>query len=107
MEQCLQAPHPRSIHGPSADRCPWHASSRARKYSYTDQIDQLIRKAYLSRLDSKTRPDIRLLAKKVGVPHWVLKKRARELGLARTKELPWSEPELEILHSAIQFCITL
>jgi hypothetical protein len=31
------------------------------------------------------------------MPHWALKKRARELGLARTKELPWSERELEIL----------
>ena len=31
------------------------------------------------------------------MPHWALKKRARELGLARTKELPWSETELEIL----------
>jgi hypothetical protein len=31
------------------------------------------------------------------MPHWALKKRARELGLARTKEQPWSEPELAIL----------
>ena len=68
-----------------------------RKYVFTDQIDQLIREIYLSQRDVKTRPDIRLLAKKVGMPHWALKKRARELGLARTKELPWSERELEIL----------
>ena len=74
------------------------ARSRGRrKYTFTDQIDQFIREAYLSPADSKTRPGIRLLAKKVGIPHWALKKRARELGLARTKELPWSEPELEIL----------
>jgi hypothetical protein len=38
-----------------------------------------------------------MLAKKVGIPHWALKKRARDLGLARTKEQPWSEPELTIL----------
>ena len=68
-----------------------------RKYTFTDQIDQFIREAYLSRPDNKTRPGISVLAKKVGIPHWALKKRARELGLARTKELPWSEPELEIL----------
>jgi hypothetical protein len=37
------------------------------------------------------------LAKKVGMPHWALKKRARELGLARTKEQRWDERELEIL----------
>jgi hypothetical protein len=68
-----------------------------RKYTFTDQIDQLIREFYLDRSDSKTRPGIRILAKKVGIPHWALKKRARELGLARTKESPWSEPELEML----------
>jgi hypothetical protein len=70
-----------------------------RKYIFTDQIDQLVREIYLKSPDAKTRPGIRLLllAKKIGMPHWALKKRARELGLARTKELPWSEPELEIL----------
>ena len=68
-----------------------------RKYVFTDQIDQLVREIYLKSPDAKTRPGIRLLAKKVGMPYWALKKRARELGLARTKELPWGEPELEIL----------
>ena len=68
-----------------------------RKYVFTDQIDQLIRESYHSRRDEKTRLNIRLLAKKVGMPHWALKKRARELGLARTKELPWNESELAIL----------
>jgi hypothetical protein len=68
-----------------------------RKYVFTDQIDQLIREIYLNQRDAKTRSGIRLLSKKVGMPHWALKKRARELGLARTKELPWSEPELAIL----------
>ncbi len=68
-----------------------------RKYIFTDQIDQLVREIYLDAPSAKSRPGIRLLAKKVGMPHWALKKRARELGLARTKEQPWSEPELEIL----------
>jgi len=67
------------------------------KYTFTNQIDELIRAIYLDRPGAKTRPGIRVLAKKVGIPHWALKKRARELGLARTKENPWSEPELEIL----------
>ena len=43
------------------------------------------------------RPGLPRLAKKVGMPQWALKKRARDLGLARTKELHWSERELEIL----------
>jgi len=68
-----------------------------RKHVFNHQIDQLIREIYLSNRSARTRPGIRLLAKKVGIPHWALKKRARELGLARTKELPWSERELEIL----------
>ena len=72
------------------------AQSR-RKYVFNDQIDQFIREIYLNHRATKTRPGIRLLAKKVGVPHWALKKRARELGLSRTKELPWSEAELGIL----------
>ena len=72
------------------------AKSR-RKYVFTDQIDQFIREIYRNRRESKTCSGIRLLSKKVGMPHWALKKRARELGLARTKELPWSERELEVL----------
>ena len=52
-----------------------------RKYIFTDQIDQRIREIYQNHPDAKTRPGIRLLAKKVGMPHWALKKRARELGL--------------------------
>src|SRR5208337_4391732 len=68
-------------------------AKRRRKYIFSDQIDHLIREIYLSPPKAKTRPGIRLLAKKVGMPHWALKKRARELGLARTKELPWSERE--------------
>src|SRR3974377_903435 len=68
-----------------------------RKYIFTDQIAQLIREIYLSHRGAKTRSGIRPLARKVGMPHWALKKRARELGLARTKELPWSELELAIL----------
>jgi hypothetical protein len=80
----------------SCDPCRTKVQSR-RKYVFTDQIDHLIREVYLSPPKAKTRPSIRLLAKKVGMPHWALKKRARELGLARTKELPWHEAELGIL----------
>jgi len=67
------------------------------KYVFTDQIDQLIREIYMNHRDAKTGFGTRSLGKKVGIPQWALKKRARELGLARTKELPWSEPELAIL----------
>ena len=68
-----------------------------RRYVFTDQIDQLIRGIYLNRPAARKLLGIRPLAKRIGMPHWALKKRARELGLARTKESPWSEPELAIL----------
>lgn len=70
---------------------------RRRKYLFNHEIDRLIRETYLRDPGARTRPGIRILSKRVGIPHWALKKRARELGLARTKEKPWSEPELEIL----------
>ena len=90
---------PPPVHQRCGETCAWNRAKAQgrRKYVFTDQIDQLIREIYLSHPDAKTRPGIRLLAKKVDMPHWALKKRARELGLARTKEKPWSEAELEIL----------
>jgi hypothetical protein len=75
----------------------WTKTQGRRKYIFTDQIDQLIREIYLMHPGARKRPGIRLLATKVGMPHWALRKRARELGLARIKERPWSEPELDIL----------
>ena len=78
------------------DNRPLRARTR-NKYLFTDQIDQRIREIYLNHPDARTRPGIRLLAKQSEIPHWALKRRARELGLARTKEKPWSEPELAIL----------
>lgn len=72
-------------------------AARRRKYIFTARLDERIRDIYLTHLGAKTRPGIRQLAEQVGIPHWALKKRARELGLARTKEKPWTEAELAIL----------
>lgn len=68
-----------------------------RKYVFTERLDQCIREIYLQNPHSRTRPGIRQLASQSGIPRWAIKKRARDLGLARTKEKPWSEPELTIL----------
>ena len=76
---------------------PGQRFRRRRKYIFMARIDQRIREIYLNHPDAKTRPGIRQLAEQIGIPHWAVKKRARELGLARTKEKPWSEPELVIL----------
>jgi hypothetical protein len=93
-ECSLPAPHQRRVGQRGRDLTK---AERRRKYRFTDQNDQLIRAIYLSHPGAKTRPGIRMLAKKAGIPDWALKKRARELGLVRTKEKPWSEAELDIL----------
>src|ERR1035438_566911 len=98
MEQlCVHEAGPVCAATVSGDDRRGSKAKRRRKYIFSDQIDHLIREIYLSPPKTKTRPGIRLLSKKVGMPHWALKKRARELGLARTKELSWSERELQIL----------
>ena len=97
MEQ-LYASHPQPVcKATLCVACDRVKVQSRRKYVFTDQIDRLIRESYHNRQNERTRFSVRALAKKVGMPHWALKKRARELGLARTKELPWSERELEIL----------
>jgi len=97
MEQLYASQSP-PVCNPTLCVAPHHVRVPSRrKYVFTDQIDRLIQESYHNRRDEKTRFNIRSLAKKVGMPHWALKKRARELGLARTKELPWSEAELVIL----------
>lgn len=79
------------------EQCFTSARKTTRKYHFTEQIDQLIRAAYLERGTGRALIGLKPLARKLGMPHWAPKKRARELGLARTKEKPWSEPEMEIL----------
>jgi hypothetical protein len=72
---------------PNCDRCRTKDQSR-RKYVFTDQIDQLIRELYLNHRDAKTRPGIRLLAKKGGMPHWVLKSVPANWGCREPKSCP-------------------
>jgi hypothetical protein len=99
MEQlCVNELGPTCLAKISGGGAPHHGKAQGRrKYIFSQQADQLIREVYLSHRSAKGAPSIRVLAKRIGMPHWALKKRAQELGLARTKELPWSEPELAIL----------
>jgi hypothetical protein len=76
---------------------PGGKAKRRHKHRFTPEIDGRIREIYLRLPTTKMRPGVRKLAEQIGIPHWAVKKRARELGLARTKEKPWSEPELAIL----------
>ena len=81
----------------ASERTHGRLQIQRRKYVFTERLDQCIREIYLQNPHSRNRPSIPQLANQIGIPHWAVKKRARELGLARTKEKPWSERELAIL----------
>lgn len=65
-----------------------------KKYFFNEASDQLIRERY----DSCT-GTIDWLSQRLGFPRWTIKRRAQTLGLARTKEKPWSEKEISYLEA--------
>jgi hypothetical protein len=66
----------------------------AKKYFFDESSDRLISEHY----DSST-ATIDLLSRRLGLPRWVIRRRAQTLGLARTKEKPWSEKEVAYLEA--------
>lgn len=72
---------------------------KARKWVPTPEIDAVIRRLYAERVGrNRYIAHLKTFAQKIGWPDWAVKKRGRELGLARTKESPWSDEEVELLH---------
>lgn len=73
-----------------------------RIFELTPEIEMTLRRVYSLPFRSKKRlelgiPSIKESARDLGIPPHTLKKFARELGLTRTKDLPWSEEEIKIL----------
>lgn len=73
-----------------------------RIYDLTPEIETKLRKVYSLPFKSKKRqelgiPSIKDAAHDLNVPPYILKRFARELGLTRTKDLPWSDEEIKIL----------
>ncbi|MDI6813922.1 MAG: hypothetical protein QMD10_10325 [Desulfitobacteriaceae bacterium] len=66
----------------------------AKKYYFNEFADRLIRERYDSRTET-----IDWLSQNLGFPRWAIKRRAQTLGLARTKEKPWSEKDVAYLES--------
>jgi len=64
-----------------------------KKYFWTPEQDAFIREHY----DSANKNRSKELAAALGVPRWVVNRRARDLGLSKLKERPWSPAELEYL----------
>jgi hypothetical protein len=65
-----------------------------KKYFFDVTSDRLIREHYDSRTET-----IDWLSQRLGFPTWVIKKRAQILGVARTKEKPWSEKDVAYLET--------
>lgn len=65
-----------------------------KKYYFNDYTDRLICERYDGTTDA-----IDQLAKSLNLPRWVVKRRAQMLGLARPKEKPWSQAEVDYLEA--------
>ena len=68
-----------------------------RKYRHTEATDAAIRHAYHLWYDFGNKKAIQNAADKIGWPKWVLTHRAKDIGLARTKETPWTRGEEALL----------
>jgi hypothetical protein len=84
-------------YGRYCDPCRSVARRKPAKWVSNDRIDEALRKLYSESPDARSRPNVTMFAEKIGWPKWALLRRAVALGLARTKEKPWSEPELKVL----------
>jgi len=65
-----------------------------KKYFFDEASDRLVRGCYDSRSET-----IDQLSQRLGFPRWAIKRRAQILGVARTKEKPWSEKEVAYLEA--------
>lgn len=88
------------------DPCRSLARRKHTKWIATETIDTMLRRIYSERLDRPSSEilSVREYAARIGWPHFALKERARKLGLARTKEHPWSPAELRILQQYAWMC---
>jgi hypothetical protein len=77
--------------------CPENIGKARRRYEFTPVMDDLVRAAYQRLRVCSDRKAISNCGRRLGVPRWVVLRRGRELGLARTKEKPWSDMEIRLL----------
>jgi hypothetical protein len=71
-----------------------------KKYFFNEASNRLIREHYDSRTET-----INWLSQKLGFPRWAIKKKAQVLGLARTKEKPWSEETAYLEANLHRLCV--
>jgi hypothetical protein len=84
-------------HARYCDECRSKVRRKRLKYIPTPRIDALIRETWLGKAWGLKAG--RVVAARIGWPHWVVKRRAVALGVVRQKhkEAPWSGDELRVL----------
>lgn len=68
-----------------------------RKYRHTEETDAVIRRAWHLFYEYANKKAVAAAAKQLGWPKHALTQRAKNLGLARVKEKPWTPAEEELL----------
>jgi len=88
------------VSGPHAKLCLQCAAARRHKpakWVPTPEIDRQIAEAYHKYRAFGSRTSLANVAARIGWPKFAVTHHAVKLGLARTKELPWSSEEVSIL----------
>jgi len=88
----------------------YHGPGRGQKYVFDDEIDAQIRDVYLNEVGKSKQPVVKLLAEKLGIPPWRIKRRAVVLDVVpvcrtRKKQPRWTDPEKDIVRDNITFTI--
>lgn len=93
-------------YGRYCDQCRSSRRRKKKKYVSNDFIDQRLRALYRESPDRKRNSgqSVKKLAAQIRWPVWALRVRARQLGIARTKDRPWCERELNILQRFAWMC---
>ena len=100
MRTCLDCPAAiAQKHARYCARCRWKHRGKPAKYVWTAERDALLRARY--RPQSKGVPAA--IARVFGWPAWVIRQRARDLGLARTKEPAWTPEQVAFLEQHVGY----
>lgn len=76
-----------------------------RKYIHTPKTDALITDAYRKLREYGNRRAVPALQLKLGWPKHAISQRAKAMGLARTKEKPWTDAEEQLLERWVGFSL--
>src|SRR2546421_236673 len=82
-------------------RCRMKSWPSSRKYHWTPEYDQAIKSAYRSQSNKpQLSQHLDALERKTGFPRYMIKLRAKELGVSKFGDArrPWTPAEIEVLH---------